>query len=544
MTQLIDGRLLGAMLSNGYRNLVRNTELINDLNVFPVPDGDTGTNMTRTLSGGLAAAKDIAAVGSYMKEFSRGTLLSARGNSGVILSQFIHGLARGMDGKDMLSLPDFAQAMALGQRDAYHAVMQPAEGTILTLIRRGADFLQEHSFESFEDCLKALILHLRSVLQHTPELLPVLKEAGVVDSGGAGLVCIFEGMEAALRGEIIESNAAADRSLSEGASAPALGAFGPDSVLEYGYCTEFILQLMHDKCDITAFSLQPMTDYYESIGDSLVAVMDGDIVKIHVHTFFPEKVIEHARQYGEFITFKMENMSVQHNEVLEAKQLPREKYAVVAVTSGDGLDSYFKEIGVKVTVSGGQTQNPSAEDFLAAFRKANSEHIIVLPNNSNIILTAHQAAELFSDAQVHVIETKSIAEGYSSLSMMDLYADTVEELLESMTCSLGGVTTGQVTTATRDTCMNGVEVKQGDHIGLAAHKILSAEKCAVDAALKMLENLEDMDDKQVLTVFYGKDLTEEELEILQTQVEERYPLLETGYIYGGQAVYSLIMAIE
>ena len=381
------------------------------------------------------------------------------------------------------------------------------------------------------------------MLQHTPELLPVLKEAGVVDSGGAGLVCIFEGMEAALRGEVIESEGAADSSLKETASVTT-GSFGPDSVLEYGYCTEFILQLMHAKCDIANFSLQPMIDYYESIGDSLVAVMDGDIVKIHVHTFTPDKVIAYARQFGEFLTFKMENMSVQHSEVVEQKQGPKDKYAVVAVTCGEGIDSYFKEIGVKITVSGGQTQNPSAEDFLAAFRKANSEHIIVLPNNSNIILTARQAADLFKDADVHVIDTKSMAEGYSALSMMDLYADTVEELLESMTMPLEGVTTGQVTTATRDTCMNGITVKQGDHIGLANHKILSAASTAVDAAMEMLQALEEMEDKQVLTVFYGEDLSDEALEELQNRVEAAYPLLETGYIYGGQPVYSLIMAIE
>lgn len=543
MTAFLTGRELSAMLLNGYRNLLRNSDLINDLNVFPVPDGDTGTNMTRTLSGGVGNAKDDAAAGSYMKAFARGTLLSARGNSGVILSQFIHGLAEGMEGKEEISLADFAYAMSLGQRDAYHAVMKPTEGTILTLIRQGAAFLQENSFESFEDCLKALIAHLRDVLQHTPELLPVLKEAGVVDSGGAGLVCIFEGMEAVLRGEVIESDGAADSSLKETAPVT-MGSFGPHSVLEYGYCTEFILQLMHAKCDIAKFSLQPMIDYYESIGDSLVAVMDGDIVKIHVHTFTPDKVIAYARQFGEFLTFKMENMSVQHSEVVEQKQGPKDKYAVVAVTSGEGIDSYFKEIGVKVTVSGGQTQNPSAEDFLAAFRKANSQHIIVLPNNSNIILTARQAADLYTDAQVHVIDTKSMAEGYSALSMMDLYADTVEELLESMTMPLEGVTTGQVTTATRDTCMNGITVKQGDHIGLADHKILSAAANAVDAAMEMLQALEEMEDKQVLTVFYGEDLTDEELEELQNRVEEAYPLLETGYLYGGQPVYSLIMAIE
>lgn len=543
MTAYLTGSQLSAMLLNGYRNLLRNSDLINDLNVFPVPDGDTGTNMTRTLSGGVGNAKDSASAGEYMKAFARGTLLSARGNSGVILSQFIHGLAEGMEGKEEISTEDFAYAMALGQRDAYHAVMKPTEGTILTLIRQGAEYLQENCFADFESCLKALIAQLRSVLQHTPELLPVLKEAGVVDSGGAGLVCIFEGMEAALRGEIIESDAAADSSLKE-AAAPSLGSFGPDSVLEYGYCTEFILQLMHAKCDISNFTLQPMIDYYESIGDSLVAVMDGDIVKIHVHTFTPDKVIAYARRFGEFLTFKMENMSVQHSEVVEQKRAPKDKYAVVAVSCGEGIDSYFKEIGVKVTVSGGQTQNPSAEDFLSAFRKANSEHIVVLPNNSNIILTARQAAELYKDAIVHVIDTKSMAEGYSALSMMDLYADTVEELLESMTAPLEGVTTGQVTTATRDTCMNGISVKQGDYIGLANHKILSAARTPVDAVMEMLAALEEMEDKQVLTVFYGEDLTEEELEELQTRLEAAYPLLEAGFIYGGQPVYSLIMAIE
>ena len=543
MTTYLTGLELSNMFLNGYRNLLRNSDLINDLNVFPVPDGDTGTNMTRTLSGGVGNAKVSGSAGDYMKSFARGTLLSARGNSGVILSQFIHGLAEGMEGKEEISLADFSDAMALGERDAYHAVMKPTEGTILTLIRQGAAFLQENSFDDFESCLKALIAHLRDVLQHTPELLPVLKEAGVVDSGGAGLVCIFEGMEAALRGEIIESEGAADSSLKETAPV-ATGSFGPDSVLEYGYCTEFILQLMHAKCDIANFSLQPMIDYYASIGDSLVAVMDGDIVKIHVHTFTPDKVIAYARQFGEFLTFKMENMSVQHSEVVGQRSEPKEKYAVVAVSCGEGIDSYFKEIGVKITVPGGQTQNPSAEDFLAAFRRANSEHIVVLPNNSNIILTARQAAQMFEEACVHVIDTKSMAEGYSALSMMDLYADTVEELLESMTAPLSGVTTGQVTTATRDTCMNGVTVKQGDHIGLADHKILSAASNAVDAAMQMLQALEDMEDKQVLTVFYGEDLSEDELEELQCRVESAYPLLEAGYIYGGQPVYSLIMAIE
>ena len=541
MTKILDGLCLSSMLLNGYHNLVRNMELVNDLNVFPVPDGDTGTNMAMTLGGGVSSAAQTENAGEYLMGFARGTLLSARGNSGVILSQFVHGLAEGAKGKETLDLQDFTNAVAQGVTDAYHSVIKPTEGTILTVIRKAADFLKERSFDSFEDCMKALIDDMKKTLAETPELLPVLKEAGVVDSGGAGILCIFEGMEAYLRGEIIEKTAAADTSLLQAAHG---GEFGPDSVLEYGYCTEFILQLMNAKTDIAAFELQPMIDFLQEVGDSIVAVKNGDIVKVHVHTFQPEKVIAYARQFGEFVTFKMENMSVQHNEVVSKQTAPKEKYAVVAVASGEGFAEYFKEIGVSVTVSGGQTQNPSTEEFLRAFKEANAEHIVVLPNNSNIVLTAQQAAGLYEDADVRVIPTKSLAEGYSALSMMDLFSDTVEDLLESMTCCLGGITTGSVTTATRDTLMNGVSVAEGDYIGLADSRICSAEKDPVEAAMKMLSALPDIDEKQVLTVFYGKDFSEDALQELQERVEAEYPLFETGYIYGGQEVYFLIMAIE
>lgn len=540
MIKSIDGASLASMLQNGYRNLLRNMELINDLNVFPVPDGDTGTNMAMTMGGGIRAASSEQPLGEWLKNFARGTLLSARGNSGVILSQFFHGFAVALEGKETADLQDFGYAMHSGVEEAYRAVLKPAEGTVLTVVRQAASFLHENAFPCFEDCLKALCENMRTTLAETPELLPVLKEAGVVDSGGAGLVCIFEGMEAALRGEMIEETAEADISLTQ--TAPS-GSFDANSVLEYGYCTEFILQLMHAKTDISAFRLEPMTDFLRQIGDSIVAVRNGDIVKIHVHTFQPERVIEYARQFGEFVTFKMENMSVQHNEVVAKQAPPKEKYAVVAVVSGEGFEHYFREIGVAVTVPGGQTQNPSAEDFLKAFEQANAEHIVVLPNNSNIILTAQQAASLYSDAQIHVIPTKSLAEGYSSLSMMDLYADTVDELLESMS-ALDGVTTGLVTTATRDTLMSGVSVHKSDFIGLADSRICSAAASAVEAGMQMLKALPEMAEKQVLTVFYGKDFSEDELENLQQQVEQTYPLLECGYIYGGQEVYPLIMAIE
>lgn len=544
MTKTLDGICLAAMFRNGYHNLLRNMEVINDLNVFPVPDGDTGTNMSKTLGGGLSAAGELSHAGDFMQSFARSTLLSARGNSGVILSQFIQGLADGMAQEALVSPQTLAQAMEQGVATAYHAVIRPTEGTMLTVIRQGAEFLQqEQSCACFEDCLAGLTAAMRRSLAGTPELLPVLKEAGVVDSGGAGLVSIFEGMEAYLHGEILEGSEAADTSFLA-AAAPDLGSFGPDSVLEYGYCTEFILQLLHAKLEENPFCLSDFIDLLQQLGDSIVAVQNGDMVKVHVHSFCPEEVIAQARRYGEFITFKMENMSVQHSEANSRSPAAKEKYAVVAVTCGEGFEQYFKEIGVSITLPGGQTQNPSAEEFCEAFRRANAEHIVVLPNNSNIVLTAQQAARLYGESSVHVIPTKSPAEGYSALSMMDLYADTVEELLDSMTCCLGGITTGSVTTATRDTCMHGITVQQGDHIGLADDRICAAAASPVQAAMELLAALPDIEDKQVLTVFYGKELSQEELELLKAQVAEHYPLFETGYIYGGQEVYSLIMAIE
>ena len=387
---------------------------------------------------------------------------------------------------------------------------------------------------------------MKRSLAHTPELLPVLKEAGVIDSGGAGFLCIFEGMEMALLGMNIDD--IADDIVPTLGTSAAVSSFGPDSELEYGYCTEFILQLQNSKTDIQCFSIKPVIEYLETLGDSIVAVADGDIVKVHVHTFTPEKVIEYARRFGEFISVKIENMSVQHSEVVAAKEQsePREhtRYAVAAVASGDGITEYFSEIGVSEIITGGQTNNPSIEDLICAFDKLDCDHIIVLPNNSNIVMTARQAAELYDKCDVRVIPTKSIAEGYSALSMMDLSADTVDELIDGMTSYLGDVTTGYVTTATRDTEMNGVRVKRGDYIGLDNSSILCATNDKVSAALGILKNLPDIDDKQVITVFSGADVTTDELDTLKSKIAAAYPLIETGYINGGQEVYSFILAIE
>ena len=538
MLSSIDVSLWQKMLRGGYLNLKRNMAVIDQLNVFPVPDGDTGKNMTMTIEGGVTGTKgNFASIGEMMKNFSRNSLLSARGNSGVILSQFIRGIAVGSENTEVFDYDSFKRAFESGKEYAYNAVAVPTEGTILTLIREGSDYLNSNSFSDFEELFTSLIKELHRSLQHTPELLPVLKEAGVVDSGGAGLVCIFEGMLSALHGEEID-----DTEILESSNEFVLSSgFDENSVLEYGYCTEFILQLLKTKTDIDAFSLTDLTKKLEEMGDSIVTVQDSSLVKVHVHTFSPETVIAHVRQFGELVTVKIENMSVQHSEI---KAEEKKKFAIVATATGEGLSSFFTGIGVDVIIDGGRTNNPSAEDFIEAFKKVNAEHIIVLPNDSNVVLTALQAAELYNDADIRVIKTKSLAEGYSALSMMDLSVDSVEQLIEDMTSCLDSVNSGYVTTSTRDACISGVEIKKGQWMGLEGDTVYASVDDPLTAAMELFKKLPDMDEKQVVTAFYGKGADEEEVTKLEEMFREEFPLIEIGFIEGNQDVYRYIFAIE
>ncbi len=545
-TKQLDGILLSALFESGYRNLKKNVDTINDLNVFPVPDGDTGTNMAKTFGGGLRGVKgESENLGQYMQELSHAVLLSARGNSGVILSQFIFGIAQGFSGISSASIDDLAHAFRCATDAAYKAIITPTEGTMLTVIREGAEFLESNvgKFDCLEDCLSALIHQMKVTLAKTPEMLPVLKEANVVDSGGAGMVCIFEGMYAHLCGETIDDIPDfLEPNLSVGASS-----FGPDSQLEYGYCTEFILQLMNYKTDIPNFDKEQFIEPLKEMGDSLVAVCNGDIVKIHIHTFTPEKVLEYGRKFGEFVTLKIENMSVQHSEIEQGAAEPEKehlKYAVVAVASGDGIVEYFESIGANVVINGGQTNNPPVDAFLDAFKKFDAEHIIVLPNNSNVVLTARQAAELYTDSDVRVIPTKSIVEGYSALSMMNLWCDTVDEVIDEMTCGLENVTTASVTTATRDTEMNGIKIQKDNYIGLADKKILSCGDNKVSVAMHLVAAVDGIEEKEVFTVFYGKDVTDAEIDELRARLAENYPLCDVGFVNGKQDVYSFIISLE
>jgi DAK2 domain fusion protein YloV len=354
-------------------------------------------------------------------------------------------------------------------------------------------------------------------------------------------VCFIEGICACLRGEAIPDTAdTAEWSLPDTQA----GCFGPDSRLEYGYCTEFVLQLMHYKTNLAAFDLQSFTKPLEKMGDSIVAVHNDGIVKIHIHTFAPEEVLGYGRSFGEFITVKIENMSVQHSQIQTEPQKEREKYAIVAVASGEGIQNYFRDIGATYIVDGGQTNNPPVTAFLEAFRKVNAEHIVVLPNNSNIILTANQAAATFPDSDVRVIPTKSLAEGYSALSMMNLWSETVEDLISDMTTNLDNVVTGYVTTAIRDAHMDGVDVKKGDYIGLDNKHIRSVGTDPVETAKALIRNLMETDPKDVVIVFSGKHVSADEVGQLDTFLQTQYPLVDIGFVDGKQEIYDFIISLE
>lgn len=545
MQTKLDGIGLHLLFDSGYRNLKKNMNAINDLNVFPVPDGDTGSNMVMTFGGGMKAAdSQNTHVGQYMKSLSRATLLSARGNSGVIFSQFVHGLYRSMEKKETVVFADFADAFAMAKEDAYNSILTPTEGTILTVIREAAEFLAANAgnYTSLADGFDALLGKMTETLKKTPELLPVLKEAGVVDSGGAGLLCFVEGMCAYLHGESIEDTPDVAELVAQ--TSGGAGDFGPDSHLEYGYCTEFILQLMNYKTDLAAFDLQSFVSPLEEMGDSIVSVHNDGIVKIHIHTFTPEKVLGYGRQFGEFVSVKIENMSVQHSQTQAEPKREKVKYAVVAVASGEGIKEYFYSIGATYIIDGGQTNNPPVSAFLDAFRSFDAEHIVVLPNNSNIVLTANQAAEAYKESDVRVIPTKSIAEGYSALSMMNLWCDSVEELVADMSMSLGDVTTGYVTTAIRDTQMDGLDVKLGDYIGLDGKRILVKSDDRVSAARELIRKITADSEKGVIIVFHGQNATEGDVQELADFLQKEYPMVDVGFVDGKQAVYDFIISLE
>ncbi len=547
---VIDGASYLKMLIGGASKLTEHEEELNAMNVFPVADGDTGTNMSRTVNGGLAEVISESGVGidELLSSFAKGALLSARGNSGVILSQIFAGISEGMKKCECADARAFAEAYKQGITKSYAAVQNPTEGTILSVFRESVEYACSEIDEgsTVEDFFRLHIERAREALEKTPELLPALAEAGVVDSGAAGYLCIAEGMYEALSGKEvfyqIKEQPKADAKID-------INSFTKDSVLEFGYCTEFLLRLTTAKVGNTdEFPLSRVLDILNSLkGESVVAYKQDDIIKVHVHTFSPGEVLNRMQAFGEFLTVKIENMSVSHTEsgdAVESKpKKPKSVFSVVAVASGEGISALFSDMGADEIINGGQTQNPSAEDFIKAFERCNSDHIIVLPNNKNIILAARQAAELYSDATVHIIETKSIPEGFSALSVITPGVPDVESVIFGAERAKDSMIDCEVTRAIRDAVVDGISVEAGEYMAISKHKLTNTAKNPEDAIVGMLETV-DTDLSEIITLFVGSDVAEEQRVELTERLEELYPELEINVYNGGQGVYDYYLALE
>ena len=544
--QTIDGRLYSKMLEGGAASLALHVQEINDLNVFPVADGDTGTNMARTINGGVSAVSSVeeGRISSVCGEFAKGVLLSARGNSGVILSQIFAGISDGIGNKEEVSALDLAAAYREGVRRAYASVQNPTEGTILTVFRESAEYAAENidKSSSAEDFFRLHIEEGHRSLVRTKEILPVLAESDVVDSGGAGYMYIAEGMYQTLMGKAPTMPYSPDSSKEN--NDINIDSFTRDSVLEFGYCTEFLLRLTTAKCDPDAFEVSTLIAELEALGgESIVAYKTEDIVKVHVHTFTPGSVFSVAQAYGEFLTVKVENMSLGHSGAPVKKKKSNKKFSVLAVATGDGLSALFTDMGADRIISGGQTANPSIEEFIEAFESCDTEHIIVLPNNKNVILAARQAAELYDKAEVHIVETKSLMQGYSALSVITTGIKDMDALCKSAKLAAEGVVGVEVTRAVRDVTLGGFDIKEGDYIAITDGEINAVSDSAEDTAMAALAE-SDTDLCEMITVFTGKGVTEERRVALTERLEAEYPDCEVTFYEGGQEVYDYMLALE
>ena len=541
----LDGILFARMVGSGAANLKAHAKEINDLNVFPIPDGDTGDNMLLTMMGGVChddATSD--ALNEMANRVSSGMLLSARGNSGVILSQFFEGLKNGFSGLRSADTKDIGEAFRQGVIQAYSSVMTPTEGTILTVVREATEYACNQNADTPEAFLNAFIDEAKRSLARTPDLLPVLKKAGVVDSGAAGLIYIIDGMMKAVTGEDI----AALGEVTDKAAELDLDAFGEDSVLEFGYCTELLVRLQNAKTDISAFDVKVITDYLRTVGDSIVTVRNGSIVKLHVHTMTPQKVLDFCQQYGEFLKVKIENMSLQHNNtVTEEKDNPpakeRKKYGVVATCSGEGLGEVFRERGADVIVDGGQSMNPSAEDFIAAFDEVNADTVFVFPNNGNIILTAQQAAHLYDKSDVRVIESATIGAGYAALAMYDTNSGDADTIADELKEAMEGVVTAEISHCVRDASIDGTDLHTGEYIGFVGKNLLAANDNRLTAVCETIDKI-GFAGYDVCIVICGKEATEEEAEEIESFIHSHYRGKEVYIINGGQDVYDYILIVE
>ena len=547
-TNTVDAKMLGRMFLSGAKNLEAKKEWINELNVFPVPDGDTGTNMTLTI---MAAASEVSALSdptmkTLAKAISSGSLRGARGNSGVILSQLLRGFTKSIEHHEQVDAMAFARAFEKGVETAYKAVMKPKEGTILTVAKGAAVKALEiaEDSENLETFLADVIAEAEEVLSRTPEMLPVLKEAGVVDSGGQGLLEVLKGAFDGYLGKEIDMNfeKPAHAVMSKPVSAE-------ESDIKFGYCTEFIIML---EKEFPEKEEKAFKEYLLSIGDSLVVVADDEIVKVHVHTNAPGDAIQRALTYGQLSNMKIDNMRLEHHERLikdaekvaaqQAKAEPEKEVGFISVSVGDGMGEIFRELGADYLIEGGQTMNPSTEDVLQAISHVNAKNIFIFPNNKNIILAANQARDLTEDKNIIVIPTKTIPQGITAL-ISYVPDKTVEQNTEEMLEAMTHVKTGQVTYAVRDTKIDDKEIRQGDIMGIGDKGILAVGQGIEDITVETLKEMVD-EDTEIISIYYGADVTEEDAEQLCERLEELYPDFDVEINQGGQPIYYYVVSVE
>jgi len=550
----IDGKTLKLMLISAANNLYNHYPEIDALNVFPVPDGDTGMNMNLTLASGAKEVQnrndeDVFAIATT---FSKGLLMGARGNSGVITSQIFRGFSKALENKKTITLNLLAEAFQNGSAVAYKAVMRPVEGTILTVVRESSQALAKKigEFSTIEEAMAYLVKEAKASLKRTPDLLPVLKEVGVVDSGGAGFVKIVEGMNFALKGKIVERKEVA--AVSESKPASPIAEMDDDD--EFGYCTEFIMRLgpAGEKQEFIESSFKTTL---LSRGNSIVIVRDDDIVKVHIHTLNPGGILQYAQTFGEFVTIKVENMTEQHSNLQTPPSMrkqsveeapsdePLKEYGIVAISAGAGLDEMFKEIGVTAIVSGGQTMNPSIEDISKAIRHCHAKTVFVLPNNSNIIMAAMQAADLLADEiKVNVIATKTIPQGIAAASVFNIES-SAEENLKTMNEEIKHIASGSVTYAIKNTTVDGVEVKKDEFMAITDKKIVACRKRVTHSLYKLIEYMVK-EETFLVTILVGEDINDEKMNYVREKLQKKYENIEFDVRRGDQPVYSFLVGVE
>ncbi|RPF56035.1 DAK2 domain-containing protein [Aquisalibacillus elongatus] len=554
--RMLNGDQFAQMILLGAHHLSNQANMIDSLNVFPVPDGDTGTNMNLTMTSGAEEVKKVKAnhVGEVSNALAKGLLMGARGNSGVILSQLFRGFSKNVQEKESLEINDLAEALQSGVDTAYKAVMKPVEGTILTVAKDAAKAGEQAAkqTESVTEFFEIVLEEAKKSLDHTPELLPVLKEVGVVDSGGQGLVTVYEGFIASLKGEELPEQSA-QPSLDEMVNAEHHKMhqdFMKTEDIEFGYCTEFMVKFENEKTNENPFDEDQYREELSEHGDSLLVVSDDEVVKVHIHTEYPGEVMTIGQRYGSLINIKIENMREQHSAIVDEdrpaaepkQEKKRSHMAVVTVAMGEGIKTMFESLNADIVIEGGQTMNPSTQDIVEAVNQANADHVLVLPNNKNIIMAAEQAEDLV-DCELKVVPTKTVPQGMTAMLSYNPEVD-LSENHQLMTESLDLVKTGQVTYAVRDTQIDGKTIEEGNFMGILDGSIQSVDTDKMKTIFELLKQMIDDEEDEILTILQGEDGTSEEVEQIEAFVEENFDELEVEVIEGKQPIYSFIFSVE